>query len=313
MRAIIYDSGGLRYEPAHSAQPRPGEVPVRVTLAGICETDLQLVEGYMGFAGVLGHEFVGIAESGSYAGQRVVGEINCGCEDCELCRQGMQRHCPRRSVIGILNHDGAFAETVFVPEQNLHPVPEPVPDSAAVFTEPLAAAFEISRQVDLANFSEAVLIGDGRLAWLIAQVLALFDCEITVIGKHPDKLARFTGLGMAIRLADQPAEKMSNLVVDCSGSTSGLSTALTYLRPRGTLVLKTTTADQYSLDLAPLVIDEITLVGSRCGPFPPALQALQQGHIETEALITARFGLDQCQEAFAAAAAPHQGKVLFEI
>ena len=314
MRAVYLDKNEVRFLSDYQTDEIKNQIPVRVTLAGVCETDLQLIKGYMGFRGVLGHEFVGVAEAGKFAGRRVVGEINCACGSCEACQSGLENHCPHRSVVGILNHDGAFADTVFVPEVNLHPVPDTLPDEVAVFTEPLAAAFQIPAQVNLAEFEKAVVIGDGRLAYLIAQVLRSHKLDVLVIGKHHEKLARFEKQSIDTGLLDQHlARREFDLAVDCSGSSSGMETAFCYLRPRGTLVLKTTIAGASEVNLAPIVIDEITVVGSRCGPFDVALQALENREIEVESLVTARFPLEKAVEALAIAAQKSQGKVLLEL
>ena len=314
MRAVYLDQDGIQFRTDHPLVQSDTEIAVRVLVAGICETDLQLVKGYMGFRGVPGHEFVGVAQSGKFAGQRVVGEINCSCGNCKLCQSGLSNHCPHRSVIGILNHDGAFAETVNVPEANLHAVPDSVSNETAVFTEPLAAAFQVPAQLDLAQFRRAVVIGDGRLAYLIAQVLRLGPCEVLVVGKHEEKLNRFKLLGFETRLLSQtPSRREFDLAVDCSGSPTGIPTALDYLRPRGTLVLKTTVAGSHEIDLAPLVIDEITVVGSRCGPFDIALSALENERVEVESLITGRFPLEQASDAFVSATLHSHGKILLEV
>ena len=313
MRAAYLGENGLCVRDHHEPRPGPGEIPVRVKLAGICETDLQLIRGYMGFEGVLGHEFVGVAAAGKYEGRRVVGEINCACGLCESCHAGLANHCPSRSVIGILDHDGAFAELVFVPEENLHPVPDSVPDEVAVFVEPLAAAFRIADQVDLDRFSSAVVVGDGRLGYLVSQVLAN-HCQVTVVGKHESKLQRFANLGLATqRLNVDQSRREFDLAVDCTGSESGIPTALKYLRPTGTLILKTTHAGDVGPNLAPLVIDEISVVGSRCGPFGVALQALVDGQIEVRSLISSRFGLAEAVAAFEQAAIKGESKVLIEV
>lgn len=287
---------------------------MRVRLAGVCETDLQLIQGYMGFRGVLGHEFVGVAEAGRYSGQRVVGEINCSCGSCDFCRRGLATHCPHRSVVGILNHDGAFADYVFLPEENLHAVPDELADDQAVFTEPLAAAFQIPAQLDLPAFGRCTVFGDGRLGNLCAQVIHGAGVPVTVVGKHPAKLELAAALGIETALvSDLPADFLSDLVVDCTGSPSGLEAALRTVQPRGTIVLKTTTADAIACHLAPVVIDEVTIVGSRCGPFPRAIEALQHQEVEVARLISARFPLEKVDTALEAARTPPNLKVLLEI
>ena len=319
MKAITLDSRGLHYQPS-LADPTPGqgEVLVDVRKAGICETDLQLAQGYMGFSGIPGHEFVGVARSGQFAGQRVVGEINCNCGRCETCASGRPTHCPNRTVIGIDKHDGAFAETVAIPDSNLHTVPDNVTDDQAVFVEPLAAAFQILEQITVGNSDEIAILGDGRLGYLSAQVLALTSSRLTVFGKHGVKLLRFGHRGYQTvqiptpDLRELPANAF-DIVVDCTGSTTGLPMALHMVRPRGTVVLKTTVADQHQLSLASVVIDEIYLVGSRCGPFDKAIDALAENKIDVSDLVTNRFGLEDVDAAFDAAVDANSFKVLFEV
>lgn len=313
MRAIVLDKD-VRFRTDHPApDTAAGEVIVRVTRAGVCETDLQLIKGYMGFRGVLGHEFVGVAEAGRFAGRRVVGEINCSCRECETCRSGLTSHCPNRTVLGILNHDGAFADLIAVPEPNLHPVPDSIPDDVAVFTEPVAAAFQIPAQVPVRSADRIIVLGDGRLGNLCAQVLADLSDHVLVVGKHQEKLALLQARGIATRLLsnDLPA-RAADVVVDCTGSESGLPTALTLVRPRGTIVLKTTVAGAQTMPWAPFVIDEVTLVGSRCGPFDQALAALAAGRVDVRPLITQRFRLDDGLQALERAKAKGVMKVLIE-
>jgi threonine dehydrogenase-like Zn-dependent dehydrogenase len=314
VRAIVLDDT-VHFRTAHPPPtPADGEVLVRVTRAGVCETDLQLIKGYMGFRGVLGHEFVGVAETGPYAGRRVVAEINCACHRCETCRRGLPTHCPNRSVLGILNHDGAFAEMIAVPQQNLHLVPESLPDDVAVFTEPVAAAFQILAQVDVREAARVVVLGDGRLGNLCAQVLARAAGHVTVIGKHEQKLALLKRIGIDTALvSDDVPERSADIVVDCTGSDTGLPTALRLVRPRGTIVLKTTVAGTQTLAWAPFVIDEITLVGSRCGPFDQALQALEQGVVDVRPLLSERYDLAQGLHALERAQTKGVLKVLLDV
>jgi threonine dehydrogenase-like Zn-dependent dehydrogenase len=294
LRAIVLDETVSLQTNRPEPTPVGDEVLVRVRCAGLCETDLQLVKGYMGFRGVLGHEFVGIAESGPFAGRRVVGEINCACGTCPTCRRGRPTHCPTRSVLGILNHDGAFADLVAVPQQNLHLVPDAMPDDVAVFAEPVAAAFQIPAQIPIGRNDRIVVLGDGRLGNLCAQVLAGLAAHVLVVGKHPEKLALLASMGMAtVLLADLLPERSADVVVDATGSDSGLPTAMTLVRPRGTVVLKTTVAGAQTLAWAPFVIDEVTLVGSRCGPFDQALAALETGRVDVGAMISTRFDLSR--------------------
>ncbi|MBI3862227.1 MAG: alcohol dehydrogenase catalytic domain-containing protein [Planctomycetia bacterium] len=299
MRAVVLGAESVTFTADYPAPiPAVGEVAVRVLCAGVCETDLQLVRGYMGFRGILGHEFVGVAESGPFRGRRVVGEINASCGTCELCRQGLANHCPSRSVLGILNRDGAFADVVCLPQTNLHPVPDEISTRSAVFTEPLAAAFQIPAQVPLRSGQKVVVLGDGRLGNLCAQVLAREGCSVTVVGKHARKLALLSQLGLAtVPLESLSRERRADLVVDCTGSPTGLATALEIVRPRGTIVLKTTVAGPQTLSLAPVVIDEVTIVGSRCGPFPRALVALRERQIDVESLIDGVYPLEEATTA----------------
>ena len=292
MRAIVLDESARFRTSQPEPVPSADEVLVRVSLAGVCETDLQLIKGYMGFRGVLGHEFVGVAQSGPFAGRRVVGEINCACWECDTCRKGLQTHCPNRTVIGILNHDGAFADLIAVPQRNLHVVPDSVPDEIAVFTEPVAAAFQIPAQIAVKPDDRIVVLGDGRLGNLCAQVLATLSKRVLVVGKHQSKLALLQSMGIGTALlTDTLPDRAADLVVDCTGSETGLPTALRLVRPRGTIVLKTTVAGTQTLAWAPFVIDEITLVGSRCGPFDRALAALAQGTVNVRPLISERVRL----------------------
>lgn len=314
-RAVVVNRGQLEFAPAYSGRtPSPTHIPVRVTLAGVCETDLQLVRGYMGYEGILGHEFVGIAESGRFAGQRVVGEINCACHTCSTCQAGMPTHCPHRTVLGILNHDGAFADQVWLPEENLHPIPDSISDDEAVFVEPLAAAWQIPAQLRVRDHRKVIVLGDGRLGNLCAQVLKACGCAVTLVGKHSWKLEIASRLGIPTSIvSDIPRDRSADLVVDCTGSASGLPTAWSLVRPRGTVVLKTTVADPAGPNLAPLVIDEITVVGSRCGPFQKAIESLTNRTVDVRPLVSARYPIAQAVEAFQAAADGRHLKVLLEI
>jgi threonine dehydrogenase-like Zn-dependent dehydrogenase len=315
MRAITLNHGRLSMDADYPVPaPRDGEVLVRVLRAGVCETDLQLIRGYMGFAGVLGHEFVGVAESGPLKGRRVVGEINCGCGTCATCRAGRPSHCPNRTVIGILNHDGAFADLIAVPQRNLHAVPDSISDDVAVFTEPVAAAFQIPAQIPISRQDRVVVLGDGRLGHLCAQVLARLSSNVTVVGKHAEKLALLVGAGIATKLlADVEPDHHADIVVDCTGSPTGLPTALSLVRPRGTIVLKTTVAGEQTLALAPIVIDEVTIVGSRCGPFDRALAALGAGDVNVLPLISARYALSEGLAAIEHARRKPALKVLIDV
>ena len=287
---------------------------MQVTRAGVCATDLALLRGYMGFSGVPGHEFVGVALDGPLAGQRVVGEINAACGVCPTCRVGRRRHCPHRDVLGIMGRSGAFAEQLCLPEDNLHPVPEAVSDDAATFTEPLAAAFEIAEQVPLSTIGKALVLGDGRLGLLCAQ--ALHACGVRgvqVAGRHPER-AQVLPAGIEwLSATDLPSSRPFDLVVEATGDPAALPRALELVRPLGTVALKTTSEAPASLDLAPLVVDEIRLIGSRCGPFEVALEALARGKAVVEPMIEERYALEQGVEALASASAGGRLKVLLDV
>ena len=314
MRALRFDGRSARVVDVPEPEPSEDGVRVRVALAGICATDLQLIHGYLDFRGTLGHEFVGRVEAGSgeWAGQRVVGEINFACHSCPVCAQGLARHCPSRAVMGIQGAEGAFAEWVQVPVENLHAVPDAVEDEIAVFTEPLAAAFEILEQVEVESGLDCAVLGDGKLGLLVAQVLQEAGAHVLAVGRHPEKLAILARRGIETVLADDWNPAPTSLVVEATGSAEGFARALAATRPRGTLVLKSTLADRTHVDLAPLVIDEIRVVGSRCGPFPPALRALETGSIDVRPLISDRMPLADAERALRRAGDPGTLKILLD-
>jgi len=313
MRALHWDGNQLQL---HKTYPEPQEKEgwalVQIRLAGICSTDLQILKGYMGFTGVPGHEFVGevVAGATTLRGKRVVGEINFACGACEWCHRQLGRHCANRQVMGILHADGSFAQYLKVPLANLHEVPENIPDEAAVFTEPIAAAFEILEQVHLYPGAEVVVLGDGKLGLLCAQVLHVAGVSVTVVGKHEKKLALLRQLGVRAIVRTAWTAQPTDIVVEATGTADGLSHAMSIVRPRGTLVLKSTVAQAHSVSLAPLVINEVTVVGSRCGPFPPALQALAQGKLSVTPLIDQIYPLVEGLAAMHHAAQPGVLKVL---
>ena len=313
MQVLHWDGCELRLTGTHRVPvAADGVALVKVYLAGICSTDLQILKGYMGFTGVPGHEFVGTVREGprDLVGKRVVGEINFGCGHCDYCRRDLSRHCPNRRVMGILNADGAFAEYVAVPVANLHAVPENVSDEAAVFAEPLAAAFEMLTQMQFNLGDEVLVLGDGKLGNLCAQVLRLTGAKITAVGKHADKLALLKKAGVrTIQLSDwQP--RLFDVVVEASGSASGLELALSAVRPRGTVILKSTIAGNHQVSLAPIVINEINLIGSRCGPFAEALDALAGQQVSVTPLIERVYGLADGVDALRHAAKPGARKIL---
>jgi len=314
MRALHWDGTTARVVDRPAPHLSPATAIVRVTLAGVCNTDLELVKGYMAFRGILGHEFTGMVEDGpsEWRGKRIVSEINFACGTCPTCQRGLGRHCPARRVMGIVNADGAFAEMVAVPTVNLHAVPDGVSDEVAVFAEPLAAAFEILSQVPLAPGTEAVVLGDGKLGLLVAQVLHRAGARVLAVGRHEGKLEILRRQGIETTTFDQWARSPADLVVEATGSASGFAAAVAATRPRGTLVLKSTVAESVPFNFAPLVINEITVVGSRCGNFAPALQALKSGSIDVRSLISARLPLHEGVEALRRAGAPGVLKVLLE-
>ncbi len=316
MRAVVF-TGELTLGDVPAPQPESGEALVRVLKAGICKTDLEIVRGYMNFRGVLGHEFVGVvadAANRDLVGRRVVGEINCVCHRCPLCQMELPHHCMHRSVLGIQGRNGAFAEYLTLPEENLHLVPENVSDEAAVFTEPLAAAFRILEQVTIDASDRVVVLGDGRLGNLIAQVLFQHTKNLLVVGNNEWKLELLRGLGLPTARAGDPIERgQADFVVEATGSYEGFPRALELVRPEGTIVLKTTVAHPTAFDLSVPVIQEVRVIGSRCGPFRPALDALSRGTVQVSPLITDRYDLGDALRALARAGERDVLKVLIEM
>lgn len=370
MRAIMF-SETLSYEQDYPAPEVTGdECRIRVRMAGICGTDLHITAGYMGYRGVLGHEFVGTVERGpsELTGKRVVGEINCVCGTCDLCQSGLSNHCRNRTVLGILGRDGAFADFVSLPARNLHVVPDSLSDEQAVFSEPVAAALQILAQVRIEKRMRVSVVGPGRLGLLVVQVLKATGCKLDAIGRNPVKLEMCEKLGVQpVHVDELDGRKDRDVVIECSGDPGGLETALSLVRPRGTLVLKSTyppvgsqsvhdatctlaaqagpasgaagdaesrgsrsavsrdsrhaalhgsgstgSPSHFFPDLSPIVIDEITVVGSRCGSFPPALDALAREAIEVRGLISRTYPLERGIEAFEAARDPRNIKVLLK-
>ena len=301
--------------------PRPSRADqclIRVRRAGICGTDLQLLEGYADFVGVPGHEFVGVVEEAPAAdaewiGKRVVGEINIGCHHCEWCARGIREHCDNRSVVGIRQHDGAFAEYLSLPAENLHAVPDEVDDDTAVFAEPVAAACRIFEQMAVAPESRIAVVGDGRMGLLVAQVMKTAAADVTVLGRHEHKLAVARRLGLQAQQSDasQPAGSRFDVVVDVTGRPEGLRRSLELVKPRGTVVMKSTFHGEAPVTTWPIVVDEVTLLGSRCGPFRPALQLLASGAVQVKPLISRIARLEEHESAFAEAR--RALKVLLEV
>jgi alcohol dehydrogenase len=305
MHALVFD-GQLKLTRDYPAPRAPdGEARVRVLRAGICNTDLEIIRGYLGFRGILGHEFVGALDDGT----RVVGEINASDATCPTCLRGDVTHCPNRTTLGIVNRDGALAEFLVLPTRNLHRVPDAVSDAHAVFVEPLAAACEITERVHIRPTDRVAVIGDGKLGLLCAQVVHLTGCDLIAIGRHANKLAILQRRGIATTTDPDAIRGAFDVVVDCAGHASGFELARKLLRPRGTLVLKSTFHGAQEMPFAPIVIDEISIVGSRCGPFSPALRLLEKKLVDVEALMDSEFPIARGVEAFERAVQPGVLKV----
>ncbi len=316
MRAITYQ-GKLAFDSNH---PDPiaaeGECLVRVRMAGVCATDQQILKGYLGFRGVLGHEMVGTVVAGSRAweGKRVACEINCVCRSCDMCQSGLSNHCRKRTVMGIVGRDGCFADYVAVPERNLHTLPDTISDEEAIFVEPLAAAYQVLSQVPIDARTSVVVLGSGRLGLLVAQVVLATGCKPAVIGRNREKLLVCEKRGIQAFHVDEFVPRHDrDVVVECTGSTEGLGTALRMVRPRGTIVLKSTCSEPTKVDLSPLVVDEVRLVGSRCGPFSEAISALARHAVDVRCMISRVVSIEQGVEAFAIATRPEVLGVLFKI
>lgn len=312
MRALVFD-GKLHLRTDYpDPVPVAGESIVKVSAAGICGTDLEITHGYMKYRGVPGHEFVGCvvqSENRVLVGKRVAGEINASCGTCNWCIDGIGRHCPTRTVLGILGRDGAFAEYLRLPNENLVALPDAVADEAAVFTEPFAAACEIFEQARLKRTDRIAILGDGRLGAMVALAVCGEDFAPVVGGHHPEKLRRLAALGLETQNADELTPGY-DVVIDCTGDSAGFAHAIALVRPRGTVILKTTAAAGAAMNLAPVVINEITIIGSRCGRFAPAIAALASGRFDPRPLIDGTYSLDDGIAAFAAAADKSKFKIV---
>ena len=298
------------------SQPQEqNEALIKIRKAGICSTDLELVKGYYPYTGILGHEFVGDvveADDTSWVGQRVVGEINVVCNQCEQCLNGRSSHCENRTVLGIVNRDGTFAEYTTLPLDNLHRVPASVSDEMAVFTEPLAAALEIQQQIQIQPTDRVLLIGTGRLGQLIAQTLALTGCDLHVVARHKRQQDLLKARGIRIIVEENIQPWRWDIVVEATGSPSGFSLARQAIRPRGTLVLKSTYKGELNVNFSSIVVDEINIIGSRCGPFEPALRLMESKQVDPTVLIDAEYSLADALKAFEHAAESGVLKVLVE-
>lgn len=313
MKAAYFDGSKIVLQNDYP-NPKYGESLIKVHLAGICGTDLEMIRGYASYTGVLGHEFVGkVMESANkdLIGKRIVGEINAGCGKCQMCTTGLERHCPQRTVLGIYKRDGAFAQYLSLPERNLHVIPDSISDEQAVFVEPLAAAFEIEEQLKIDRDSKIAILGDGRLAQLITRVLRINHKNITCFGKHQHKLQLLENLGVKTKIGIAPEdERTFDVVVEATGSESGFLDTMRLAKPRGIVVLKSTIASKNKLDLTAAIVNEITFVGSRCGPFRPAIQALAAGAVSVDDLIDSVYPLDNIDDALDAAKSPGRLKIL---
>ncbi len=316
MLAVYLENGSTHLRRIAEPHRPHGFALLRLLLGGICNTDLELQRGYYGFSGIPGHEFVAEvmeADNAALIGKRVVGEINLACARCDWCRKGLGRHCPGRSVLGIVKHPGAFEEFFTLPERNLHVVPEGVPLEHAVFAEPLAAACEILDQLSIPCSEQVAVLGDGKLGLLIAQVLHAHGYKVHQFGRHPEKLRIATAAGVATELAgaNLPAAEYK-WVVEATGRPEGLRSAVSMVRPRGTVIMKSTVHGTAGMDTAPIIVNEITMVGSRCGRMETALPLLSRNLIRLDEMIACRYRLEEAPAAFERAAAPGTLKVLLE-
>ena len=320
MKAVVFDEGLKFVNDYEKPVPEKGEALIKVTLAGICNTDYEITKGYMGYKGILGHEAVGVVvdvngEDKSLIGKRVVSEISYGCKepDCPYCAEKLYRHCPSRYTLGIWRKDGCFAEYFTMPTEVLFEVPDNVPDEQAVFVEPLAAACEITEQLHIKPYEKVIVLGDGKLGLITALTFNAQNIDVILVGKHQNKLDIAKAQGVETKLLnDLKIEKIYDVVVEATGSISGFETALALTKPRGTLVLKSTVAASKEFNLAPIVIDEITVLGSRCGQFAPALRLLKSGKIDFSPLISARYKANDAIEAFEKNKEKETLKVLLE-
>lgn len=318
MRGVYLEAGTLQVrDDLPMPVPAGGEALVQVRTAGICATDIELLRGYVsGFRGIPGHEFVGTVISHpdpAWVGRRVVGEINIACGECAMCRRGLRKHCLQRRVLGLRGHDGAFAEYLTLPAENLHPVPDDLPDEAAVFAEPLAAALQVLETGAIGPAERVLVLGDGKLGLLVAQAAALAGPEVFVLGHHPERWRILRERGIVP--GDDPGglEHLADVVIECTGRPEGIIQALRLVRPQGTIILKSTFAGAHPLNLSEAVVNEVRVVGSRCGPFAPALRLLARRQVEVEALIEAVYPLAQAEQAFAHAGRRGALKILLRI
>jgi len=316
MKALVFSKKRIKLKKIPIPKPKRNEALIKVIKAGICNTDLEILKGYMNFEGVLGHEFVGIvveSEEKKWIGKRVVGEINIGCGICDYCLKDKINHCPSRKVLGILNKNGVFSEYVTLPLSNLHVVPDKISDRAAVFTEPLAAALRILEQIKLSRKDKVLILGDGKLGLLIAQVIKRTGVNVYCIGKHKKKLKILEEKGIKTLLAGEGIAKKFDIVIEATGNREGFEMGLNYTKPEGKIILKSTYSGNINTDISAVVINEFHIIGSRCGPFDKALKWLEKDLIDVESLIDGEYSLDEWKKAFSEARKSENLKILFAI
>lgn len=321
MRALVFNNKLELKQNFEKPTPKENEALIKVKLVGICNTDYEITKGYMGYNGILGHEFVGVVEEingedKSLLGKRVVGEINLGCKNCDYCAKGLERHCPNRQTLGIFNKDGCFADYVTLPLSNLLEVNEKINDETAVFVEPLAAALEILEQLHIKPYEKVCVLGDGKLGLITALALNASNVDVTLVGKHQNKLDIAKEQNVKTMLLEnlkQEDNKSFDVVVEATGRVSGFETSLSLVKPRGVLVLKSTIATGKELNLAPIVIDEITVLGSRCGQFAPALRLMEKNVIDFSKLISAKLSFDDAILGFEKNKEKNTIKILLEM
>ncbi len=317
MKGLWFDGKGLTYRKDLPMPSNKDETLIKVLYAGICNTDKEILRGYHNFKGIPGHEFVGIVEDArtkELIGKRVIGEINVGCGKCRYCASGLERHCPHRTVLGILNRNGVFSEYTTLPEKNLFVLPPEIEDIEGTFIEPLAAAFEIPEMVHIEPNEEVLIFGDGKLGLLISQVMNLYVKKVYLVGKHKEKLELAEKWGIEpILLSSAPKLGKFKYVIEATGTQSGFSHAIAHTIPRGYLILKSTTASGAELNLSPIVVNEIQVIGTRCGPFPPAIKALKEKKIDVKEMISGIYNLENYKEAFSRNNDKNSIKVIFEI